>query len=72
MQLHRDEYAVVSLPQLGQAIGFVGLEDFNMRNSSVQELLPLRNRRKFTVADLPSKATGAGLAASMNHFLYSR
>ena len=60
VQLMREgeEYAIVSLPEHGQALGCVGVQDCNVRDLSVSRQLSLGSRQKLLVAAHPSPDTG--------------
>lgn len=58
VQLHREEYAVVSIPSLDQALAYVGRDDFNKRGTNLAEALPLDTTHSFRVGLLPEEDTG--------------
>ena len=53
-----EEYAIVSLPEHGQALGCVGVQDFNVRDLSVSRQLSLGSSHRLLVAAHPSPDTG--------------
>ena len=57
IQIVRDEYSVVSLPDFDNKIGFVGLLDYNTRQTATRHAL--FSQANFTISQLPSKTTGS-------------
>lgn len=56
VQIVREEYTVVTLPQFGNIPGFVGLLDYNERQGKDRHAL--FNKLDFAVKYLPSDQTG--------------
>ena len=63
-----EEYAIVSLPEHGHALGCIGVQDFNVRDLSVSRQLSLGSRHKLLVAAHPLPDTGQlGTAHPFRH-----
>ena len=58
VQLAREDYAIVSLPN-SSTFGFLSVDDFNTRDNETARLLPLGTKHSLIVRAHPSESTGA-------------
>ena len=60
VELAKDDYAVLSLPEHGNALGFAPASDFNLRPGDAARTFAPGQRVTATVAAAASPETGAG------------
>lgn len=58
VELVKDDYLVLSLPQHGQALGFAAAADFNLQHQEGRSAFTLGQQLQARITALPSAATG--------------
>ena len=58
VELVKDDYLVMSLPKLNQAVGFAAVTDFNLQSQEGRSPFKLGQQVQVRIAALPSAETG--------------
>ena len=62
VELVKEEYLVLSLPENGETLAFAALRDFNLQQQDARQRYPVGTTiAAATVAQLPEPSTGTGL-----------
>ena len=67
VELTKDDYVVLSLPEHGNALGFAAASDFNLRAGDAARSFTPGQRVAATVAAAASPETGGGLPPLRHH-----
>ena len=58
VQMAKEDYAIVSFGDAPKHLAYVSVNDFNVRDNSTAQQLPISSKHKLAVALLPAPGSG--------------